>query len=79
MTFRSTLITGAVALLASRAGAVNNGLAVTPQMGCNSSHPISINVTNMYQGTIGTPSVVTSPKNSLSKPLNLLSHSVSKT
>jgi hypothetical protein len=36
MAFRSTIFAAAAALLASRAGAVDNGLAITPQMGCKS-------------------------------------------
>jgi hypothetical protein len=34
MALKSTLLLGVTALLASRVGAVDNGLAITPQMGC---------------------------------------------
>lgn len=34
MASRNLFYVAAAALLASRAGAVNNGLAITPQMGC---------------------------------------------
>jgi hypothetical protein len=34
MALKNTLLIGVTALLASRVGAVDNGLAITPQMGC---------------------------------------------
>jgi hypothetical protein len=39
MAFKNILLLGVTALFASRVGGVDNGLAITPQMGCKALEP----------------------------------------
>jgi hypothetical protein len=68
------------ALLAWKVGAVDNGLAITPQMGCEFSPGFFFeNITDQKQGIIGMPLGATSRKLSSSKPRSSLSIMGSKT
>jgi hypothetical protein len=42
MASRITVFASVAAFWASRAGAVDNGLAITPQMGCKSTHDLEM-------------------------------------
>lgn len=74
-------ILAASALFALRVEAIYNGLAITPQMGCEllSSEYDFEKFADGLEGTIGTPSVATYQKTSLFKLLSSSSTTVSKT
>jgi hypothetical protein len=68
MALRNLIFTAAAALFAAKAGAVDNGLAITPQMGCGLILTFIETDTDDAQGTIGMLWAATSPRTSFSKP-----------
>ena len=73
MAIRKTLVAAVVASLSSRVGATDNGLAITPQMGCmlcSLQFAVPNAANSSFQGTIGTRLVVLSQKHFSSRPRN---------